>query len=101
MSAISSLKTRLPRWVTFTPFTWSPGRAGRLMLGTVRPSRGVQRTVQRERVRRAALLSIGSDHRHLSQGGAHIAEHGQAAGEDAVVVRDEDVHRAPNMIARP
>src|SRR5207249_11635476 len=57
--------------------------------GAVRPSRGVQRTVQRERVRRAALLPIGSDHGHLSQGGAHFTEHGQAAGEDAVVVRDE------------
>src|SRR2546422_11764659 len=35
MSAISSLNTRLPRCVTFTPFTWPPGMAGRLMLSGV------------------------------------------------------------------
>src|SRR3989449_3824601 len=49
--------------------------------GAVRPSRGVQRTVQGERVRRAALLPVGGDHGHLSQGGAHFTEHRQAAGD--------------------
>src|SRR5947199_375992 len=108
MRAISSLKTRLPRCVTSTPITWSPGRAGRVMSatvavhleGTVRPARRVQRAMQRERVRGPALLAIGSDHGHLAQRGAHLAQHCQAAGEDAIVVRDEDVHRAPKMIAR-
>src|SRR6266567_4056616 len=35
MRAISSLNTRLPRWVTLTPFTSLPGMAGRLMFKSV------------------------------------------------------------------
>src|SRR5437879_11653993 len=198
MSAISSLNTRLPRWVTLTPFTSPPGMAGRLMFRSVsfgksstatmrcsssrRPSlcvpsvsksepaydtamlgmpatrppsprprcrvehvlahvltmvdpgdheirlvvhqrpdgeqhavrrgtvhleravrtpRGPHRPVQRERVRRAALLPIRGDDRHLAERGAYFAQDREAACQDAVIVRDQDVHRAPKMICRP
>src|SRR2546422_7291546 len=55
MSAISSLKTRLPRCVTFTPLTWSPGRAGRLMLSSVSFGKSLTSTMRLSSDRRPSL----------------------------------------------
>src|SRR5207245_10427858 len=37
----------------------------------------------------------------LAEQGANLSQDREAAGQDAVVVRDQDVHRTPKMIARP
>ena len=55
-------------------------------------SRGTERPVERERVRRAALLPVWSDHRDGPHLTADIREQGDAGCEDAVVIGDQNIH---------
>ena len=79
--------------------TWADFRPH--LVGAIGPSRGAQRPVQRERMRRTALLAIGGHHGDVPHRGAHVGQQGQAARQDAVVVGQQDVHRAPNKMCRP
>jgi glycine/D-amino acid oxidase-like deaminating enzyme len=48
--------------------------------------------MQGERVRGATLLAVGCDHGHLTDLTARIGQQGEARGENAVVVGDQDIH---------
>ena len=53
-----------------------------------------QRPVQRQRVRRAALLAVRSDHGDLADVGADVGEQRDAGREHAIVVRNQNPQTA-------
>ena len=54
---------------------------------------GSDRAMHGERMRSAALFSIGSDNRHGSDGLADLDQESKPGGKDSIVVGTEDVHR--------
>src|SRR5438552_16797958 len=72
MSAISSLKTRLPRCVTFTPLTWSPGRAGRLMFSSVSFGKSLTSTMRLSSDRRPSLCISSTSSIAVSYAGGDL-----------------------------
>ena len=57
---------------------------------TVRAPMGPERAVQRQRVRRAALLAVGRHHGDLPDRGAHVGEQGDTRRQHTVIVGDQD-----------
>ncbi len=51
-----------------------------------------ERTVERQRVARAAAVALGSDHGHLADRAERLGERRDAGGEVTVVVADQDAH---------